>query len=250
MFTVRRKWTQHGLQIVLVSLVLLIAWLIRQTSGGAIRELYALLSRPFQSESAKLQEQQLTDRRVWELEQRLKDVEQQNKQLKILVKYFESQKKPVVTAPVIGRSADEWWQQIILGRGSQDGIAVGAAVTGIGGLVGRVVDTTPNTSRVLLVSNPSSRVGASVSRSRSMGRIQGQGSQVAMMQFFEKVPDVKPGDVITTSSVSRLFPSGIPIGRVQKVMLEKNPAPEAKIEFTAAIDKLEWVIVHPLENPH
>jgi hypothetical protein len=32
-------------------------------------------------------------------------------------------------------------------------------------------------------------------------------------------------------------------------MLEKNPAPEAKIEFTAAIDKLEWVIVHPLENP-
>ncbi|PSF37350.1 rod shape-determining protein MreC [Aphanothece hegewaldii CCALA 016] len=249
MFTVRRKWTQHGLQIVLVSLAIFIAWLVRQTQGGAVLELYAILSRPFHSDSALIKEQQLTDRRVWELEQRLKDVEQQNQQLKTLVKYFEAQKKPVVTAPVIGRSADEWWQQIIIGRGSQDGIAVGAAVTGIGGLVGRVVETTPNTSRILLISNPSSRVGASVSRSRSMGRIQGQGSQVAVMQFFVKVPDVKPGDVITTSTVSRLFPAGIPIGRVQKVMLEKNPAPEAKIELTAAIDKLEWVVVHPLENP-
>jgi rod shape-determining protein MreC len=250
MFTVRRKWTQHSLQIVLVATVLGLAWSIRQTQGAAILELYALLSRPFQSETTLLREQQLADRRVWELEQRLKDVQQQNQQLKTLLGYFETQKQPVVTAPVIGRSADEWWQQIILGRGSKDGVAVGAAVTGIGGLVGRVVDTTPHTSRVLLISNPSSRVGAAVSRSRSMGRIQGQGSQVAMMQFFEKVPDVKPGDIITTSSVSRLFPAGFPIGRVQTVMLEKNPAPEAKIELTAAIDKLEWAIIHPLANPH
>ena len=77
-----------------------------------------------------------------------------------------------------------------------------------------------------------------------MGYIKGQGSQIATMQFFEKVPDVRPGDTVATSAVSRLFPSGLPIGRVKSVNLESGPAPQATIELTAPIDHLEWVAVH------
>jgi rod shape-determining protein MreC len=145
----------------------------------------------------------------------------------------------------VGRSADYWWQQVTLGRGSQDGIKEGFVVTGIGGLVGRVISVTPHTSKVLLVSDPSSRVGASISRSRDMGLIKGQGDQTAVMQFFEKVPDVRPGDIVTTSAVSTRFPSGLPIGKVKSVNLESGPAPEATIELSAPLNYLEWVIVHP-----
>ena len=177
------------------------------------------------------------------------ELDQQNRQLKTLLGYVEAQKQPLVTAPVIGRSSDDWWQQLIIGRGSNHGIQVGAAVTGIGGLVGRVEQVSPNTSRVKLVSNASSRIGVTVSRSRSMGFIKGEGSQISVMQFFEKVPDVRPGDVITTSSVSSLFPPGLPLGRVQSIASAQGPAPEAKIEFSASIDNLEWVLVHPLWHP-
>ncbi|WP_013324286.1 rod shape-determining protein MreC [Gloeothece verrucosa] len=249
MFIVRRRWTRRGLRMVLAGLALGSGWFFYQTHSAAILELYAVVTRPFQTDSAQIKQQQLTDARVSELQERVKELEQQNQQLKALLGYFEAQPKPAITAPVIGRSSDDWWQQLILGRGSRDGIETGAAVTGIGGLVGRISEVTPHTSRVLLISNPTSRVGVTISRSRSMGLIEGQGSKIAVMRFFEKVPDVRPGDTVTTSSVSRLFPAGLPIGRVQSVNLEsRGPAPEAKIELIAPINNLEWVIVHPLKS--
>ena len=246
MATVRRKWTSQGIQVCLVILAIASAWFVRHTQGAALYELYALLTRPWQGDTSTLAQQALVNTQIQELQERILELEQQNQQLQTLLGYFAAEKKPAVTAPVIGRSSDDWWQQVIIGRGSKHGIEVGATATSIGGLVGRVIEVTPHTSRILLVSNPNSSIGATVSRSRSMGLIQGEGSSIAKMQFFEKVPDVRPGDVITTSSVSRLFPPGLPIGRVQAIFLERGPAPEAKIEFSASVDKLEWVIVHPL----
>lgn len=249
MFIVRRRWTRRGLRLVLAGLALGSGWFLYQTHGTAILELYALVTRPFQTDSADIKQQQITNARISELEERVKELQQQNQQLKNLLGYFQAQPQPAITAPVIGRSSDDWWQQLILGRGSRDGIEKGAAVTGIGGLVGRISEVTPHTSRVLLLSNPTSRVGATISRSRSMGLIQGQNSKFAVMQFFEKVPDVRPGDTVTTSSVSRLFPAGLPIGRVKSVNIEsRGPAPEATIELIAPINNLEWVIVHPLKH--
>ncbi|ACB51349.1 rod shape-determining protein [Crocosphaera subtropica ATCC 51142] len=176
------------------------------------------------------------------------ELERKNEQLQKLLGYFEAQKQEVIAAPIIGRSVDDWWKQIVLGRGSQDGIEVGFVVTGIGGLIGRVVDVTPNTSRVLLISDPTSRVGARVSRTGTMGVVIGGSSRIAVMRFFEKVPKVSPGDTITTSPVSRLFPDALPIGRIQSVDLEKGPAPEAKVLLTAPINDLEWAVIHPYQS--
>jgi rod shape-determining protein MreC len=249
MFTVRRvKWTRLGVQAFLIIAVMVVAWLLRQTQGAAIQELYYWLVRPFQSESATVVEKQLTNARIVELEQQIAELEQENQQLRKLLGYFEKHKQTAITAPIVGRSADNWWQHVILGRGSRDGIKVGYPVTGVGGLVGRVIEVTPSTSRVLLIGDPNSRVGATVTRSRSMGLIKGQGSQIAVMEFFEKVPDIRPGDIVTTSTVSQLFPAGLPIGRVQSVDLEKGPAPEAKIILTAPVNRLEWAIVQPFQS--
>lgn len=245
MYSARRKWTQQGWRLLLLAAALGVAWYIRTYQSGAILELYGLLTRPFQGEETNLQEQLLVDQRVRELQNRLSEVEYQNQQLKKQLGYYQTQKKPLISAPIIGRSADDWWQQVIIGRGSTDGVPVGASVTGIGGLVGRITEVTPHTSKVLLVSNSQSRIGATVNRSRAMGLIQGQNSQVATLRFFEKAPDVKPGDVVTTSAFSSLFSPGLPIGRIISLNLQENPAPTAKIEFTATVDNLEWVFVHP-----
>ncbi|MBD0363163.1 MAG: rod shape-determining protein MreC [Coleofasciculus sp. C3-bin4] len=243
MFILRRWWDRNGVAIVLGGLTLSAAWLVRQTQGTALFEAYQLMTRPFQS--GPTQEERLTDARVLELKQQLVELESQNQKLKELLDYGKTQKQQGILAPVVGRSADHWWQQVTLGRGSQEGIKVGFVVMGPGGLVGRVISVTPNSSRVLLISDATSKVGAVISRSRSMGFMRGQGSNRAVLQFFDKVPDVRRGDVVSTSPVSELFPSGLPLGRVESVNLDKSPAPEAVIELTAPISYLEWVIVYP-----
>ena len=120
-----------------------------------------------------------------------------------------------------------------------------AIVMAPGGLVGRVVSVTPNSSRVLLISDATSQVGVAISRSRSMGFMRGEGSNRAIMQFFDKVPNVRKGDVVSTSPVSNRFPPGLPLGRVESVNLDKSPAPEAVVELTAPFNSLEWVMVYP-----
>jgi rod shape-determining protein MreC len=81
-----------------------------------------------------------------------------------------------------------------------------------------------------------------------MGFMRGQGSNRAVLQFFDKVPDVRRGDAVSTSPVSQLFPAGLAVGRVESVNLDKSPAPEAIIELTAPVSYLEWVIVYPENN--
>ena len=243
----RRWWDKHSLQTILIVLALGSAWLIKQTHGGQIAEIYYFLTSPFQSKQQLLLEDKLTNARILELEQRISELEQQNNKFRQLLDYVESQPAKTITAPIIGHSADRWWSQVTLGRGSKDGIKQGYVVMGIGGVVGRVIRVTPHTSRVLLISDPVSRVGTVLSRNRQPGFIRGKDAQTVVMRFFAQVEDIKPGDAIATSTLSSLYPPGLSIGRVKSVKSDNSPAPEAEIELTAPIELLEWVIVQPFE---
>jgi rod shape-determining protein MreC len=243
MYALHRWWDRYGIRIGLIGLALGAAWAIRQTQGAAVLELYQSLTRPFMGEPVASVE----TIRVRELEQRLVELESQNRQLQELLGYITEKPGEGIVAPVIGRSADHWWQQVVLGRGSRDGVEVGFIVSGNGGIIGRVTQVTPNTSRVLLISDPTSQVGVTISRSRFMGYIRGQAANRVVMEFFDKVPDVRPGDVVATSSYSQLFPPGLPVGVVESVNLNKSPAPEAVVALSAPISHLEWVVLSP--NP-
>lgn len=243
MYTLRRWWDRHQLRIILTSMAIGSALILRQTQATPLFEGYQLLTRAFQSNGA--QQKLLENAQFQELQQRLTELESQNQRLRELVGYVSETKKAGITAPVVGRSADHWWQQLILGRGSNDNVKVGYVVMAPGGVVGRVTSVTPNTSRVLLLSDPSSRIGVTISRSRFMGYMRGQSTSYAVMEFFDKVPDVRRGDVVSTSSLSQLFPAGMPVGRVESVNLNKSPAPEATIELSAPVSFLEWAVVYP-----
>ena len=220
------------------------AWGVRQTDGALINETYQVLTRPFHADPAA--DEQIENAYMLELQERVVELESQNQKLRELIDYQEDSKLEKTTAAaIIGRSADHWWQQLTINKGAQAGVKVGDMVTGPGGLAGRVTAVTPHTARVLLLSDPTSQVGAKVSRSRSAGYIQGRSGVQATMKFFDKAPDVKPGDVIVTSSFSQLFPAGVPIGRVASIDLDISPAPEAAIQLSVPISQLEWVVIHP-----
>lgn len=245
MFTFRRWWEKNALKAGLICLAVGTAWGIRQTNGTFIYETYQLLARPFPPGGLSSAEQ-IENAYVLDLQQRVVELENQNQKLRELIDYEKgSDLETAALAAVIGRSADHWWQQLTINKGTQDDVKVGDIATGPGGLVGRVTTVTSHTARVLLLSDPTSQIGAKVSRSRSTGYIRGGAGSQATMQFFEKIPDVKPGDVIVTSAFSRLFPPGVPIGRIASIDLGTSPAPEAVIQLSVPISNLEWVTIHP-----
>ncbi|MBD1851390.1 rod shape-determining protein MreC [Leptolyngbya sp. FACHB-711] len=245
MYAIRRWWDKNGVRVGILLLAVGGVWVIRQTQGSLLFELYRGLSLPFAPQAAPADP--IADARARELQQKIIELQSQNQQLQELLGYVQKRNGAGIVAPVIGRSADHWWQQIIVGRGGRDGVAAGAVVSGEGGVIGRVVQVTPNTSRVLLISDPTSQVGVVVSRSRSMGYVRGQSANRVVMEFFDKVPDVRPGDVVATSAYSQLFPPGLPLGVVESVNLNKSPAPEAVVALSAPVSHLEWVTLSP--NP-
>ncbi|MGB3650753.1 MAG: rod shape-determining protein MreC [Rivularia sp. (in: cyanobacteria)] len=248
MFSVRRWWERKGLHLGLLVLVVGGAVFVRQTQGELLVEFYDGITRPLEVFQTKPnQEEYLKDAKVQELQTKIVELESQNKNLKALLKYVEKEPKdaPTVPARVVGRSADNWWQQVTLNRGSLMGIKSGYIVKAEGGLVGLIDSVTPNTSRVLLISDMNSQVGVNVSRTGAKGILQGDGSADAVLEFYEKVPNVKPGDVVSTSTYSSKFPSGVPIGKIKSLDLKRLPASVATVELFPPIRSLDWVTVNP-----
>ncbi|MBE9043869.1 rod shape-determining protein MreC [Pleurocapsales cyanobacterium LEGE 10410] len=239
-----RWWDKYGFRLITVVLALTLALWVKQTQAAFLSEIYYFIVSPFESQQQITLEERLTNARILELEQRVIELEQQNQQLKQLLNYQEAQPAKNITASVIGRSRDRWWSKIILGKGSQENIQPGYVVVGIGGLVGRVVQVTPHTSQVLLISDTTNRVGAVLSRNRQLGYIKGNGSSTVVMRFFDRVTDIKPGDKVVTSTLSKLYPPGLPLGQVIPGE-NMDDTLEVKVELTAPVEILEWVTVLP-----
>jgi rod shape-determining protein MreC len=250
MFSAKRWWDKNAGKLVGSAIAITGGAILWHTQAAAIWEIYRVISMPFQPNAYS--PKTIADSRTERLEQELAETKAQNAKMKSLLesKSDLSKSEPITIAKVIGRSADNWWQQITINKGSVAGVQIGSIALSEGGLVGRISQVTPNTSQVLLSTDPSSRIGALISRSRHMGYIHGNNdrSDRLVMQFFDKTPDVKVGDVVATSDVSQLFPGGLTIGKIVQVDLAKVPAPEAIIKLTAPINALEWIKIYPGQN--
>ena len=108
-----RKWWDLRLQIALLGLAVTAAWGVRQTQGAALFEVYNLVTRPFQSNGSG--QEQLISARTQELQAQLLELETQNQKLKELLGYVSAKKPLGIVAPIVGRSAGHWWQQVTLG---------------------------------------------------------------------------------------------------------------------------------------
>ncbi len=221
-------------------LVLLALAAVRLSKGALLTDAYGLLSRPFWPGSAQREwissAHRLGDRA------RLDQLERENRRLRGLLELPAAQGRRLQAA-VISREPGGWWQQLVLGKGSLQGIGAGDAVVAPGGLIGLVASTTPSTSTVRLLSDPRSRVGVWVGRSRNHGLLSGIGTARPLLRFLEKDPDVRPGDVIFTSPASTLVPPNLPVGVIQRINADADPAPEALVQLSAPADSVDWVQV-------
>ena len=123
----------------------------------------------------------------------------------------------VAAARVIARgSASSFSQTITIDAGSSSGIRSNMTVISQNGLVGIVKSTTSSTAIVMLMSDPSFKVGVRIARSQSVGVLSGLGSTEYSLVLLDPSGTIKTGDILLTngSEGNRPFVPGVPVGVV------------------------------------
>ena len=149
-----------------------------------------------------------------------------------------------IVANVIGRDPSNWNASLIIDKGRAEGIEVGQPVVSPLGVVGRIFEVGHNTSKVILVSDPTFAVAAVVGRSRENGLLTGTLQGVLRLQYLTDNADVKVGDSLVTSRLSTAFPEGILIGQITDVQASVNShTVECLVDPAVDLSQLEQVIV-------
>jgi rod shape-determining protein MreC len=149
-----------------------------------------------------------------------------------------------VVANVIGRDPSDWNAALIIDRGHAEGIEVGQPVVSPLGVVGRIFEVGKNTSKVILLSDPTFAVAAVVLRSRENGLLTGTLQGELRFQYLTDNADVKVGDTLVTSRLSTAFPEGILIGQITDVQASVNThTVECLVDPAVDLSELEEVIV-------
>jgi len=145
------------------------------------------------------------------------EIELENRRLARLLDFKAEVPSQLVTARVIGKDASGIFESFMLDRGETDGVKPGMAVVCADGVVGRIAQSTPHASRVLLISDHNSGVDAIVQRTRARGIVEGALNRSCSMKYIKRGEEIDVNDVVVTSGLDGIFPKGVLIGRVSGV---------------------------------
>ncbi len=121
----------------------------------------------------------------------------------------------VVTGRVLADSGSPFRQSVLLNvGGARDGIKDGWAVTDGLGLVGRISGVGDKSSRVLLLTDNTSRVPVTIQPSGQRAMLSGDNSILPALDFIEDDDAVRPGDRVVSSGDGGVFPAGLLVGNV------------------------------------
>ncbi len=194
--------------------------------------------------------------RVQELNGKLVDYDRytrENEQLNGLLKFKDEHADlSMVGANVTGRVGENWFHIITLDVGENDGVKEGQYVTDGKALVGKVYETTANTSKVITVMDQSANIPAMIATTGDTGVVSGLGNSGSetqcRMKYVPLTSTAKVGDAVVTSNVvsdeSHIVPSDIFIGYIQSI--EDDEAKLMKVVYldpVADLSRLEKVLV-------
>lgn len=151
-------------------------------------------------------------------------------------------------AEVIARDTGNWFNVILIDKGEKQGLKKDMAVITNEGLVGSIISTTANTSKVMLITDERSSVSAMLQRTRDNGIVKGSIDTAPRgylkMDFLSQDANLVKGDIVISSGLGGLVPKGIVIGEVVETEKESYELMQYAI-VKPAVDflKLERVFV-------
>ncbi|MBA2281808.1 MAG: rod shape-determining protein MreC [Acidimicrobiia bacterium] len=152
---------------------------------------------------------------------------------------------PSVVGRVTGGPITNFEHTIEVDRGTDDGVQVDMPVVTGAGLVGRVVQATPDRSVVQLVTDPGFAVGIRLAGSGDVGIAHGTGDDAPLVvdNGIDLSTEVAEGEAVTTSGAARsIFPPDIPVGRVASTDTSADQlSQELTVELLADLANLSYV---------
>lgn len=179
----------------------------------------------------------------------LHEITAENVRLRTMLDYkTKNQQLDLVTATVVSRDPGSWTNNIIINRGTNEGISKDMPVITPHGVVGHVVGVYANTAKVQLIIDPRSAVGALVQRpeSRVAAIVEGNGVTplAPRMVNISRDADVIKGDQIITSGFGGIYPKGLAVGEVNDVINDEGGLLKyAVVKPAVDFDRLEEVFV-------
>ncbi|MEQ6250587.1 rod shape-determining protein MreC [Sulfitobacter sp. HNIBRBA3233] len=165
-------------------------------------------------------------------------LEQENARLLDLNKVRLDPRLTKITGVVMADSGSPYRQSVLLNVGARDGIVEGwATMDGIG-LVGRISGVGENTSRVILLTDASSRIPAVIQPSGQRAIVAGDNTGAPPIDFLENPDLVRPGDRIISSGDGGVFPADLLIGQVAA-----DPGGRLRVRLAADFERLEFLKV-------
>jgi rod shape-determining protein MreC len=123
----------------------------------------------------------------------------------------------MVGARVIGATTGMGAKSVLIDRGLAAGVRKGMAVVTPDGIVGKVLAVYPFASQVLAVTDPGFAAGVESQRNHTYGVLKGLGNGAAKVEYVPDGQKVEIGEVFYTSGEDRVFPKGLPVGKVTSV---------------------------------
>ena len=233
----RRWWHQKKSWIFFGILLFLV--FVRITKGSVYKDFYYFISKPFWP--GEFQKELILKSIDQESLIKLNLLKKDNARLRKILSLQKSSSNEDILAAVISRKTGSWWRQIILNKGSKDGVEIGSTVIGPGGLLGVVNNTSLLTSSVTLITSPESKLGVWVNRLQINGLLVGLGDDYPSLILYAKDADIKVGDFVSSSPASTKLPPNIPIGIVQSIDESFQAKTTAKISLLAQPHAIDWV---------
>lgn len=143
-----------------------------------------------------------------------------------------------VTGVVLADSGSPFRQSVLINVGARDGLRDGWATMDGLGLVGRISGVGERSARVLLLTDPSSRVPVLIQPSGQRAILSGDNSPAPLLEFLERPERVRPGDRVVTSGDGAVFPAGLLVGQVAQ-----GPDRRFRVRLAADYGRLEFLRV-------
>ena len=188
--------------------------------------------------------------RVQAEQARMAELEAENRHLAELLELRDVLGADAIAANVIGSDATGISHTLILGQGSASGLRPGMAVLSNQGVVGRIIETSPHASRVLLIDDHNSALDGFDQRSRARGIVAGMVDDGVIMKYVDRSQDIKAHDTVVTSGLDGIFPRGLLVGTVSGVHRE-GPGLFLVVQLAPAVSfrELEQVLVVRQQRP-
>jgi len=142
----------------------------------------------------------------------------QGQRLQSLLQFKEKYVYQTVPAEVIGTAGTDQSRILYINKGSRDGLAPDMPVITPDGVVGRLKDVFPHTAQVLAINDQTSGAGVLLETTRLRGVL--RGNVFGQPQIINILPDerIKAGEPVVTSGGDQIYPRGLPVGTVERVV--------------------------------